>query len=379
MGNLLSEYAVGRDNNFNIIRFIAASLVLYSHSFPLTSGFGNAEPLKNAVGMTWGCLAVDVFFITSGFLITGSYFSRNNLISFVWARVLRIYPALIVNMIFCVYIVGLYFTEIIKFDYIRDFQTINFFLRNSFLFFGVKLKLPGVFHDIPLEYVVNGSIWTLPYEVKMYAILAAFLFFYSISKKSLIKINLKTISLCVVFLCLVVFFFNHFHPLLSKNSLKFVRLFLVFFTGSLFYIFRDKIRLSTKWFFIALFVVLASAKNNDLFFVFYYLFLPYIVFYLAYVPAGKIRNFNKIGDYSYGIYIYAFPVQQSMASIRPGITVSEMILYSSVITFTLSFLSWHLIEKRCLRMKTSYSIFENYLKYLSLNLGSNLRLNMKKK
>lgn len=375
MGMLLSEYAVGRDNNYNIIRFIAASLVLYSHSFPLSFGFGNAEPLKIAVGMTWGNLAVDVFFITSGFLITGSYFSRNNVIAFVWARVLRIYPALIINMIFCVYIVGLYFTEKIKIDYIIDSQTVSFFLRNSLLFWGISYKLPGVFHDIPLQDVVNGSLWTLPYEVKMYAILAFTLIFYSIFKKSLIKIKFNTISLCVVFSCLIVYFFNHFHPFLSDALLKFVRLFSVFFTGSLFYIYRDKIRLSSKWFFIALFILLASAKNDDLFFVFYYLFLPYIVFYLAYVPSGKIRKFNQFGDYSYGLYIYAFPVQQSVAAFRPGITVSEMILYSSITTFALSFLSWHLIEKRFLRMKDSFSIFENYLQYW----GSNLRLKMKNK
>lgn len=59
----MSTYATGKDNNFNLIRFIAASLVLFSHSFALTSGSGDAEPLKATIGMTLGSIAVDIFLL----------------------------------------------------------------------------------------------------------------------------------------------------------------------------------------------------------------------------------------------------------------------------------------------------------------------------
>ncbi|WP_372340911.1 acyltransferase family protein [Paraglaciecola sp.] len=65
---LLSSYANGRDNNFNLIRFIAACLVLFSHSFALVLGGGLHEPLRGFLNMTLGTIAVDIFFITSGFL-----------------------------------------------------------------------------------------------------------------------------------------------------------------------------------------------------------------------------------------------------------------------------------------------------------------------
>lgn len=127
-----------------------------------------------------GGIAVDVFFITSGFLITYSFFSRNNIIAFIWARILRIYPALFVAIVFCVFVVGLFFTTNTISDYLFDPQTFKFFRRNVTLFSGVKYELPGVFTDNPYMNAVNGSLWTLPYEIKMYTYLAiiASLFLY---------------------------------------------------------------------------------------------------------------------------------------------------------------------------------------------------------
>lgn len=104
MGNLISKYTKSRNNNYNLIRFLAATLVLFTHSFALTFGSGTAEPLRNTLGITWGTIAVDVFFVTSGFLIASSFFQRNNVTAFVWARILRIYPALIVALLFCVFV-----------------------------------------------------------------------------------------------------------------------------------------------------------------------------------------------------------------------------------------------------------------------------------
>ncbi len=101
----LSNFTDGRDNNFSLIRIIAAFAVLITHSFALAIGTGEAEPFQKFLGMTMGTIAVDIFFITSGFLVTSSLLTRQSVIEFVWARVLRIYPALLVML--CLTVFGL--------------------------------------------------------------------------------------------------------------------------------------------------------------------------------------------------------------------------------------------------------------------------------
>ena len=107
MAIALSDLSSSRANNFNLIRFIAASMVIIYHSYPLTGTIGG---LLHEQGISLGHVAVDIFFVTSGFLITGSLVARKNLLAFVVARILRIYPALIVAVCFCVFIIGVYFT-----------------------------------------------------------------------------------------------------------------------------------------------------------------------------------------------------------------------------------------------------------------------------
>jgi peptidoglycan/LPS O-acetylase OafA/YrhL len=361
--SLATFTADSRNNNFNLVRFIAALLVLVTHSFALVSGSSDAEPMKATLGMTWGTVAVDVFFITSGFLITSSYLSRNNIIAFGWARVLRIYPALLVAMLFCVFGVGAWFTTNSLSEYLQHPQTYKYLVKNSILFFGVEYRLPGVFLDVPYKYAVNGSLWTLPYEVKMYAILAFILSFVAYSGRWLKFISVRNSILLIGIISIGINFFNHFQVVLP---IKFVRLFSMFFVGAMFYIWRDKIYLSTKWFLLLFSILLVSSVNRDMFFVFYCLALPFLVFYLSYVPTGKIRKFNNYGDYSYGLYIYAFPVQQSIAAILPNVSVLAMIVISFLVTFILSIFSWHIIEKRFLKMKNSYVFIEKFLQRIGL-------------
>ena len=128
----------------------------------------------------------------------------------------------------------------------------------------------------------------------------------------------------------------------------------MFFTGSSFYFLQDKIHISSKVGILLITILAISTINKDTFFLAYTLSLAYIVFYLAYIPKGGIRNFNKLGDYSYGIYIYAFPVQQIIAVSVPGISTWGMIGLSFSITAFLAYLSWHVIEKRALTLKNNF-------------------------
>lgn len=359
MGTALSKYTTNRNNNFNLIRFIAAALVLYSHSYTLAKGPKTLDPLGSFINYTWGGIAVDVFFITSGFLITYSFFSRNNIVAFIWARILRIYPALIVAIIFCVFVVGLFFTTNTISDYLFDPQTLKFFRRNITLFSGVKYELPGVFADNPYMNAVNGSLWTLPYEIKMYTYLGIIAFTLMYIQKWLSKHFLAITFLCIAIISVTVNIANHF---LFFSSDEFIRLFSMFFVGAAFYIFRDYIFLSSRIFILALVVLLLSTINKDLFFILYNILLPYLILYIAYIPAGSIRNYNKVGDYSYGMYIYAFPVQQSVAAMIPNVSVTNMTVIAFGITLILAIFSWHLIEKKFLKMKGHYVVIEKILR-----------------
>ncbi len=328
-------------------------------------------PFKISLGLTLGTIAVDIFFITSGFLIASSFFERNNIIAFVWARILRIYPALIMAIIFCVFIVGLFFTTNMTSEYLYNIQTYKYFFKNTTLFFGVEYNLPGVFVDTPHKNTVSVSLWTLPYEVRMYiflAIIASALVFFQkrLGKKNILKI----VFLCIAIIAIPANIINRFYQF--APGWHFFRFFSMFFVGVAFYVHRNNIYLSSRLFFLiftllllSFFTALLSFIYKELFYVIYAISLPYLVFYLAYVPSGSIRNFNKFGDYSYGIYIYAFPVQQSVAATIPNVSVGTMILVSFSITFVLSFLSWHLIEKKCLKMKDRYVVFEQMLRYLN--------------
>jgi peptidoglycan/LPS O-acetylase OafA/YrhL len=344
----LSEFSGSRDNNFNLIRFIAAFLVLYSHSYPLSLGAGATESLANVLGMTAGTFAVDVFFITSGFLVTASLLNRNNLRAFIWARVLRIYPALIVAVAFCVLVVGVYFTSEPVLAFLSDPVTLKFVKRNTTLFSGVKYYLPGVFETLPYAKAINGSLWTLPYEVKAYTgltLLGATLFWFKrYFSRDYISVGVLVFAMTLLLIHLA----NHYGHFMDAQK---TRLYSMFFIGAAYYVWRARIKLSGVVALAMLGLLFISKGSNDVFFWAYTLCIAYLLFYVAYIPAGLIRNYNKLGDYSYGLYIYAFPVQQSVAALMPGVQVWEMVGWSFLISLVLAVISWHQVEKPFLKFK----------------------------
>lgn len=374
MRNALSVFANKRDNNYNLIRFIAASLVLYSHSFPLA--VNGADPFLHMIGMTLGTIAVDSFFVISGFLVAGSFFKKENIIGFCWARILRIYPALILSVLFCVFIIGFHYTQMRSIEYLTDPQTYSFLFKNMTLFFGLEYNLPGLFELNPYR-AVNGSLWTLPYELKMYTRLAIIGTVLIIFQKMIKKHILKRVFLVIAIVSISTNISNHFGFLSDVRIFKYlevfcfgghVKLFGMFFVGAVYYLYKEEICLYPRLFFLSLISLFISSIYKELFFVVYTLTLPYLIFYIAYIPNGIIRNYNRMGDYSYGMYIYAFPIQQSVAATLPNASVTLMIIISFPLVFCLSFLSWHFIEKKSLKMKDNYVVFEIMLQRLRLAL-----------
>jgi peptidoglycan/LPS O-acetylase OafA/YrhL len=343
----LSHFAQGRDNNFNLIRLIAALMVLFSHSFAVAAGRG--DPLTAILGMNMGAIAVDIFFITSGFLVTGSLLSRKSTLEFVWARVLRIYPGLVVMVFLMVFVLGLVFTSFPVSSFLENRETHTFVLKNTTLVAGVAYTLPGVFESVPDKGVVNGSLWTLPIEIGMYIILAIMWVALSVFG----KLRVKVLAFSVVFMAvssLLLRFANHFY-IHSESHLNTSRLLYMFFTGAAYFFLKEHITLSRGVFWVAMTGLLISVLNVNVFYVVYNVVLAYILFWIAYIPAGAIRSFNRLGDYSYGTYIYAFPIEQSVATLIPGVSVGVLALISLLLTLLFAVLSWHFIEKRALALK----------------------------
>ena len=359
----------GRDNNFNLIRFVAAVMVMYSHSFAMAIGKAAPEPLGTLTGGTliFGRVAVDIFFIISGFLVTASLVERQSLLGYLWARTLRILPGLIVAVLFCAYGVGLFFTSLSTEEYLgspelKSFVLVNIKLQDTYYF------LPGVFEHNPYPKAVNGSLWTLPFEVRMYLILAVIWLvarrFFSTSMLIIAAITVST--------------YIYLAPLAVKATMvnNYLRLGSFFALGSLFYAFRAKIPLN-KWIFLLSIFLLSLVFIKPDFYGFYVIALPYAVFFLAYVPKGVVRYFNKVGDYSYGIYIYACPMQQSVAALIKGVQPYSLMALSFLFTLLLAMLSWHCVERPVLRLKPAYKPVSRAMYYAfeaALNLLGGNRL-----
>lgn len=347
----LADYSHGKDNNFNLIRILAALAVLVTHSFALATGSPAAEPFRDTLGMTMGAIAVDVFFITSGFLVTGSLLARKSAIDFIVARVLRIYPALIIVVVMTVFGLGIYFTTLPTSAYLHDSKTWLYLIKTSTLAKDVAFTLPGVFDDTPYQHAVNGSLWTMPYEIRMYALLVVGWLVLRLNRAKRPQL-LKTAVVITAALAGALVLAS-FVSALEAN--RFIKLLFMFFSGAACYALKERIPLQARYFWPALVLLVASpALGPQVFGIAYHLTLAYVLFYLAYVPAGPVRQYNRLGDYSYGVYIFAFPVQQSIIALHPGISTLAVIVSSAAVTIVLAVLSWHLVEKRALGLKLRY-------------------------
>jgi len=162
----LSDRSGGRDNNLNLIRAIAATMVLVSHAYPIALGPDAIQPLKLLTGQSLGSLSVYVFFAISGFLITMSFERSSSYRSFLTARFLRLLPGLVVSLALVAFVMGPLVTELPLMAYLTHPETWTFMLRNILLALP-QYTLPGTFEDLPYP-SVEGSIWTLIYEVICY-------------------------------------------------------------------------------------------------------------------------------------------------------------------------------------------------------------------
>ena len=331
---------------------IAAIAVIISHSFALALGDKNLGVVKDLLGISLGTIAVDIFFITSGLLVTRSLLVRTDIKFFIVSRILRIFPALIICVLFCV-ILGAYLSSFSLPDYLEDPELLNFIFYNSTIILTDYQELPGVFYDAPLDRSVNGSLWTLPWELRMYMVLIGIGVLAYLLRK--IKISFPLAQVIIVFIAIsstALYFYFHFNDNFHWFYYKFFRFSSAFFIGGSLYVLRKYIFLNINWLIIAFtLMIFALYISKTIFFIAYIFIMPYIVLCAAYLPTGKILKYNKLGDFSYGTYIYAWPIQQTLAITILSITPYEMMFMAFLITLLLAILSWYIIEKPAMKIK----------------------------
>src|SRR5262245_10794102 len=160
-----------RTNSFDVLRLLAAGFVFWSHQFAL---LGHSEPVPPGLKETYGGLGLYIFFAISGYLNTASLLASRSAPLFLASRALRIYPAVLVSTVVTM-AAGAVVTIVPLTTYLGSYETVLFIVKNATLLAGAAQHLPGVFTHNPAQSAVNGSLWTLPYEIYLYLILAVVL------------------------------------------------------------------------------------------------------------------------------------------------------------------------------------------------------------
>jgi peptidoglycan/LPS O-acetylase OafA/YrhL len=328
-------------DNFLLLRFLAAALVIYGHGYAMTVHAPGVTDIFMRLG--WGnysgTIGVDIFFVISGFLVTGSFLRRHSVPRFVWARALRLLPAFVACLLVSAFVLGAIYTQLPMADYLQHPGTRGYVLANLHVDKGMRWDLPGVFIDNPRRSTINGSIWTLPIEVRMYAWVAIFGGLTLLARRA-------RASVAILALLLAGWFVPGHVPLLTIPGSA--RLGAMFALGTLCYLHRDRIPLHG-----ALLVVIAAlcwiVRDTWAYPIAFALAETAFVFWFAY--GLRWHAFNRFGDYSYGLYLWGFPMQQVVAHHLPQAAPWQNSALSLPLATALGALSWYAVEKPALKMK----------------------------
>lgn len=340
----LADILHAQANNFGAVRLAMALAVLVSHAFWLATGQPTEEPVYKLTHHSLGEHAVQVFFFLSGVVVTQSLLRRANLIDFVVARVLRIFPALIVCVLSTALLLGPLATTLPLGLYAVDPRLVAYVVKTVGLATG-SAPLPGVFADTPVPGLVNLSLWTLKYEVLCYAALALFGFAYLRLQRH------RAILTVALALFAAGIFVGAPKPISAHTAADNLRYFALYFsTGMLAYLVRD--RLVLTWLALpplaALFALSIDTRFAELASA---LFLGYGTLLVASLPLPRIRRLTNQYDLSFGIYIFACPLQQALLAQHPGTGPAVLTLMTLLMVVPLALLSWTLVERPAMALR----------------------------
>jgi len=338
-------------NNFHFLRLFFACLVIYSHSYPVLRGNDETEPLNRLTRgqLTFGALSVDAFFVISGFLITQSWFRSRRARAYFRSRVLRIYPAYIVAALVSVAAVVLISHQHTLGDW-RSWRKVAMatILLNQY-------SWPGLFGGNPVSGTLNASIWTVKYEFLCYLAVALAGMVGLLSRRKIVAAALAlAIALQMVYLLC------HVRGVLPDYLAMFVgmpafwpRFVSYFLAGTVFYLFRERIPRTNLLAVIAAAVMLGTLLASPLAL---HVILPlagtYWLIWFAFQPRIRLAWVGRWGDFSYGTYLYAFPIQQLLVEhLGNHRSPWQLFAWALPLSVLAGILSWHLLEKYFMRLK----------------------------
>ncbi len=354
-------------NNFDLLRLVGATLVIVAHSIELT--ILRRGPLT-VMGEAVGEIGVVIFFAISGLLVARSWAYDPKPLSFAMKRALRLMPALVVSLLLTALVLGPLTTTLPLRTYLEDPMTKAYVLSNAT--FQTFVELPGVFTETPFRYVVNQPLWTLPVELKAYCVVLVLGLVGVLGLSGRRRLLMPVVA--IFFALLAVDSVRNAIPLGNRivatiadiqapqqlvaaahsgvyNELP--RLMAAFAIGaSLFALARwVSLRWSIAGTLALAWAVAAAIGGTDVVPLATALALPYIVVLLNYRTSHLVRLPRRLGDYSYGLYIFAFPVQQAVVLwLKPS---SGLITFAVAmpIVLALAVLSWHFVEAPALTLK----------------------------
>ncbi|MGD0962239.1 MAG: acyltransferase [Methylomonas sp.] len=347
---------IGRCNNFNFLRLLFATLVIFSHSPELIDGNRDREVLTQIFHtVSTGEVAVYGFFLLSGYLIVKSWHLNPNPLVFLRNRVLRIYPGFIVASILCVFIVGIVGSENAG-DYVSNINYIQFIKDLIFL----NPPKGDAFDGWPQKHL-NGALWTIRYEFYCYLLVLV------LGGMGLIKNRIYWLMAALLLISLFLYakqaagievFGYHF-----KFQDPIYKLAVFFFVGGCYYLFSDRLRINYKTCLLLFVIVVTGLFSKTLSEVVLAVAGGGVLFTFAYWNIYHIKRFQTLSDLSYGVYLYAWPIQKILIFYIPGISPWTVFIMTTPICLVLGWLSWNLVEKPFIGLKNA-SIF--YKCYMSL-------------
>jgi peptidoglycan/LPS O-acetylase OafA/YrhL len=334
--------ADGRPAGFDYLRLVLAAGVILTHSVVIDFdpwALSEVSRLMPMVRLPFGYI-VPMFFALSGFLVAGSLQRSRSLPGFLGLRGLRIAPALAMEVTLSALILGPIFTTLSLRDYFADRQFWTYFLN---MVGDIHYVLPGVFRDHPWVFV-NSQLWTVPIELDCYAALAG-LALIGVARRRWLLLGVLVILQTAMVVRMMM------HPGATEFTLyRPSSVIACFLYGILLYSWRDRVPWSWALFAgstAAMLLLLAAPWGECLF------GLPaaYMAVFLG--AANPARNKIALsGDYSYGLYLYGFPIQQAVYGLGGWAhrwDVNFLIAFPLALLFAV--ISWRLVEKPALSLR----------------------------
>lgn len=350
---LAAHFASGQRNNLDFVRLFAACMVLFGHSFtlilaspenrfphdPVTLWVYNHLPFGEGLPGT----ALHIFFFISGVLVTRSFCNHHTrIIDFVKARLLRIVPAYWMSTLLLAYVLGPWLSTLSVSDYLLHPQTWWFVWKN--MTFSIVYTLPGVLENNPFGPSVNGSVWTIPLELQMYGWVLLLGVLGVLKKRS---------AFLFFFLACIVFYGFTEKSYIFISPAGQPRLWVFFFFGTLATLYADRLTISPVWMGITG-VLLAWfwQHGNHWFDILGAAWLSYALLVFGFHRYLKYLDVGRVGDFSYGVYLYAFPVQQTLIHFyKDQLNGWQVALLTLVITLPIAAVSWFGLERPALKLK----------------------------